>query len=70
MTLSAVGGVIGVTLGPGLPLLLRGAHFPAVLSVFWVITALMMCALIGIVFGVYPAWKAARLDPVEALRYE
>ena len=69
VTLSAVGGVIGVTLGAGLSLLLRyGAHFPAVLSVFWVITALMMCALIGIVFGVYPAWKAARLDPVEALR--
>jgi len=71
VTLSAVGGVIGVTLGAGLSLLLRyGVHFPASLSLFWVVTALMMCALIGIVFGVYPAWKAARLDPVEALRYE
>jgi putative ABC transport system permease protein len=70
-TLSAVGGVIGVALGAGLSLLLRsGARFPAVLSLFWVVTALLMCALIGIVFGVYPAWKAARLDPVEALRYE
>ena len=71
VTLSAVGGVIGVLFGSGLSLLLRyGVHFPAVLSLFWVITALTLCAFIGIVFGVYPAWKAARLDPVEALRYE
>jgi putative ABC transport system permease protein len=71
VTLSAIGGVIGVLLGAGLSLLLRyGAHFPASLSFFWIATALVMCALIGVVFGVYPAWKAARLDPVEALRYE
>ena len=71
VTLSAVGGVIGVLFGSGLSLLLRyGVHFPAVLSLFWVVTALTLCALIGVVFGVYPAWKAARLDPVEALRYE
>ncbi len=71
VTLSAVGGVVGVLLGAGISLLLRyGVHFPASLSLFWVLTALVMCALIGIVFGVYPAWKAARLDPVEALRYE
>jgi putative ABC transport system permease protein len=71
VTLSAVGGVIGVILGSGISLLMRyGAHLPANLSFFWIITALLMCAAIGIVFGVYPAWKAARLDPVEALRYE
>jgi putative ABC transport system permease protein len=71
VTLSAVGGVIGVVAGAGISLLLRyGVHFPASLSMFWVVTALVMCALIGVVFGVYPAWKAARLDPVEALRYE
>jgi putative ABC transport system permease protein len=71
VTLSAIGGVIGVIFGSGLTLLLRyGLTVPAVLSLFWIVAALVMCALIGIVFGVYPAWKAARLDPVEALRYE
>jgi putative ABC transport system permease protein len=71
VTLSALGGIIGVVLGALLSLLLRyGLHFPASLSFFWVSTALIMCALIGVGFGVYPAWKAARLDPVEALRYE
>src|SRR5271163_330617 len=71
VTLSAVGGVIGVLLGSGISLLMRyGIHLPAVLSFFWIATALLMCAMIGVVFGVYPAWKAARLDPVEALRYE
>jgi putative ABC transport system permease protein len=71
VTLSAVGGVIGVLLGSGLTLALRyGLAVPATLSVFWIVTALVLCAMIGVVFGVYPAWKAARLDPVEALRYE
>jgi putative ABC transport system permease protein len=71
VTLSAVGGVIGVFFGSGLTLLLRyGLSVPATLSVMWIITALVLCGMIGIVFGVYPAWKAARLDPVEALRYE
>jgi putative ABC transport system permease protein len=71
VTLSAVGGVIGVVIGSGLTLLLHyGLSVPATLSVFWITTALVLCAMIGIVFGVYPAWKAARLDPVEALRYE
>jgi putative ABC transport system permease protein len=71
VTLSAIGGVVGVIFGSGLTLLLRyGLTVPATLSFFWIVTALIMCALIGIGFGVYPAWKAARLDPVEALRYE
>jgi putative ABC transport system permease protein len=71
VTLSAVGGIIGVILGSSLTLALRyGVSMPATLSLFWIVTALVLCALIGIVFGVYPAWKAARLDPVEALRYE
>src|SRR5262249_27317870 len=71
VTLSAVGGVIGVLLGSSFTLTLHyGLGVTATLSFFWIVTALVMCAMIGIVFGVYPAWKAARLDPVEALRYE
>src|SRR5246127_1276722 len=71
VTLSAIGGVIGVISGSALTMLLRyGLSVPATLSIFWIVTALVLCAFIGIGFGVYPAWKAARLDPVEALRYE
>ncbi len=71
VTLSAVGGILGVTFGALLTMLMKyGAHMAAQLSFFWVITALVLCAVIGIGFGIYPAWKAARLDPVEALRYE
>jgi len=71
VTLCGIGGLIGVVFGGGLTLLMKYAvHMPASLSAFWVITALVLCAMIGIGFGIYPAWKAARLDPVEALRYE
>jgi putative ABC transport system permease protein len=71
MTLCALGGVIGVVLGTLITLAVRyGVSFPASVSTFWTVTGFVVSGLIGLVFGIYPAWKAATLDPIEALRYE
>ena len=71
MTLCSLGGLIGIILGTLLTTAIRyGISFPASLSTFWVITGFVVSAAIGLVFGIYPAWKAATLDPIEALRYE
>jgi putative ABC transport system permease protein len=71
MTLCALGGVIGIALGTIITLGVRyGVHFPASVSTFWTITGFVVSCVIGLVFGIYPAWKAANLDPIEALRYE
>jgi putative ABC transport system permease protein len=71
MSLCALGGVIGIVLGILITLAVRyGVSFPASVSTFWTITGFVVSGLIGLVFGIYPAWKAATLDPIEALRYE
>ncbi|HXC94113.1 MAG TPA: ABC transporter permease [Edaphobacter sp.] len=69
MTLCAVGGLIGVLGGSVIGF---GLHFifPAALSTVWIAAAFMSSCGIGLVFGIYPAWKAANLNPIEALRYE
>jgi putative ABC transport system permease protein len=71
MTLCAIGGIFGVSLGTLITLIVRyGVSFPASLSTFWTITGFVVSCAIGLLFGIYPAWKAATLDPIEALRYE
>jgi putative ABC transport system permease protein len=71
VVLCEVGGVIGVALG-----ILAGnavawwLKIPAIIPVDWIILGLAICSVVGIVFGTYPAYKAANLDPIESLRYE
>ena len=72
VTLCALGGVIGVLLGGLITLIVYflPIGLPATVSPMWVAIAFTVSCLIGLVFGIYPAWKASNLDPIEALRYE
>jgi putative ABC transport system permease protein len=72
ITLTGFGGVIGVALGAGVTWLIPAiwSSLPAHMSMFWASFALVSAAIEGLVFGIYPAWKAANLDPIESLRYE
>ena len=71
MTLSGAGGIIGVVLGVLTGLGLNAVFgFPLSIPVFWVVVGFTVSVTVGLISGVYPAIKAARLDPIEALRYE
>jgi putative ABC transport system permease protein len=69
ITLCAVGGVIGLFIGSAIAVGV-GFLFPSALSALWVTVAFMSSCAIGLIFGIYPAWKAANLNPIDALRYE
>lgn len=71
VVLCLVGGAMGILLGHGSSYLVGlFLHWPVKSSPGAVLTAVLVSATVGIVFGYYPAWKASRMDPIEALRYE
>jgi ABC-type antimicrobial peptide transport system permease subunit len=71
MTLTGAGGVIALILVNGVVLLIRlGLKWPGSVPLWAAVTGIVVSVCVGLVFGVWPAMKAAKLDPVEALRYE
>jgi putative ABC transport system permease protein len=71
IVLCEVGGAFGVVLGIiGGNLTAYFLRLPPAIPLDWVLIGLVICSIVGIVFGTYPAVKAARLDPIESLRYE
>ena len=68
-TLTGFGGIVGLAIGWGLSLLIA-LVFPSYVPLWAPILGFFASVGIGLVFGIFPAWKAARLDPIESLRYE
>ena len=69
--LCLIGGITGLALGRGAAMLVKNfLHWPVESSVEAIVASIVVSASVGMVFGFYPAWKASRLDPIEALRYE
>jgi putative ABC transport system permease protein len=70
-TLALLGGILGVLVGIALSILIaKVASWPAVIDVANIVLAMTFAGAVGCFFGFYPARKAARMDPIDALRYE
>ena len=71
VVLSVLGGALGIAVGRSGSILVRSlAHWPTESSLLALIGSVSVSVTVGIIFGYYPAWKASRLNPIEALRYE
>jgi macrolide transport system ATP-binding/permease protein len=71
VVLCLFGGALGIAFGRGASIIVRSIlHWPTETSLPAIVAAVAVSAGVGMVFGFYPAWKASRLDPIEALRYE
>jgi len=71
IALSALGGLIGIGLGLGSSQFISAhKHWPVQTPMLWIVAAFLVSAAVGVFFGFYPARKASRLDPIDALRYE
>jgi putative ABC transport system permease protein len=72
MALAIVGGMIGVAMGWGMARLVSVlfGEFQAVVGADAVITSLVVATAVGLFFGIFPAYRASRLNPIDALRYE
>ena len=69
--LSEFGGIAGIILGvAGGNIVAVFFNIPAIIPIDWAFIGLFVCSVIGISFGIYPAWRAAQLDPIESLRFE
>ena len=69
--LSQFGGIVGVILGIlGGNLVALLLNVPSVIPFDWAVYGLLICSMVGIGFGIYPAWRAANLDPIQSLRYD
>src|SRR3990172_1858696 len=70
-TLSGLGGIIGIIVGILIGQLVNPASpLPASVSFFWIMLAFAVAVSVGLAFGIYPAYRAARVDPIVSLRYE